>query len=205
MHGYKYSGQVQARGPSRDRCITQAVHAKCSGYPCPILYGYKYSARVQARRPSRDRCITPAVHAKCGTGTSTACELTHAARSVHCPGCSCHKLYVYKYNVRDQPRGPKRNQFNCTCTSIACGPKHVDLSTIGLSPRLSMPVHATGLRKSVHRLGCPCQNTVQVVLAHYVRASTSTHVYYAHRPGCPCSRRVVQHLGCTGRPPYIHI
>ena len=92
---------------------------------------------------------------------------------------------MYKYNVRAQPRGPKRNQFNCTCTSIACGPKHVDLSTIGLSPRLSMPVHATGLRKSVHRLGCPCQNTVQVILAHHVRTSTSTHVYYAHRPGCP--------------------
>ena len=122
-----------------------------------MRYGYKYSVRAHAR--GHDRYTAQAVHAI--------------------------KLYVYKYNVRAQTRVPKHNRYRCTCTRTSCEPRHVDLSTVGASPRLSMPVHATGLRKSVHRLGCRCQNTVQVVQAQYLRASTSTHVYYAHHPGCP--------------------
>ena len=114
----KYSVRVQASGPSRDRCITQAVHTKCSGYPCQTLYGYKYSVRIQARGPLRDRCITPTVHAKCGAGTSTACEFRHAGTIGTLPRLSMPK--------------------NGTCTGSTCEPKHAGLSTISATVRVQV-------------------------------------------------------------------
>ena len=188
LYGYKYSVRAQARGPTNDRCIAQAVHAKyCTGTSTackPKHAGLRTigaSPRlsmpntvrilVQRVRPST-RAYAQSVHrpgCPCQIlyGTSTACEPKHAglrtidasprlsmpntvrvevqrvspstqayARSVHRPGCPYHKLYVYKYSVQAQARG---------------------LSTIGASPRLSMPnVAQAQYAQSVHRPGCPC-------------------------------------------------
>ena len=156
---------VQRASPST-RAYGRSVHRP--GCSCRILYGYKYSVRAQARGPTHDRCIAQAIRAISCTCASTACKPKHAglstvgaspmlsmpnivqaqyARSVHRPGCPCQILYGYKYSVRAQARGPTHDRYiaqvvhakHCTGTSIACEPKHKDLSTVGALPRLSMP------------------------------------------------------------------
>ena len=86
------------------------------------------------------------------------------ARSVHRSGCSCRKLYVYKYSMRDQARGPKHNR--CIAQAVHAKLRTSTVRTIGTSPKLFMP------------------NTVRIQVQ---RASPSTRAYgrSVHRPGCP--------------------
>ena len=212
-------GQTQA--PVYTTCVAQAVHAKyCTGTSTACKPKHA-GIRTIGASPR-------AIHAK--SFVQAQCVRTTTSTHVHYvrrPGCPCHKLYVYKYSVRVQARGLTHNRCIAQavhakhCTSTVRKYKHKHSCTLRTPPRLSMSVHAQRARpstrayaKSVHRPGCPCQNTVQGVEAQCVRTSTSTHAYYVRRPGCPChvrymhaytySRRVVQRSSCTCRPLHIH-
>ena len=142
LYGYKYSVRAQARGPTNDRCIAQAVHAKyCTGTSTacePKHAGVRtIGASPRLSMPNTVRVLVQRV------SPSTQAY----AQSVHRSGGPCQILYGYKYSVRAQARGPTHDRCiaqvvyakYCTCTSTACEPKHAGLRTIGASPRLSIP------------------------------------------------------------------
>ena len=151
-----------------------------------MRYGYKYSVRAHAR--GHDRYTAQAVHAI--------------------------KLYVYKYNVRAQTRVPKHKRYRCTCTSTSCEPRHVDLSTVGASPRLSMQYTPRAYENrciaSAFDARTLCKlykhsTYVQVQALMYTTYTTqAAHTIYCTTHAYTFSRRVVQHSGCTGRPLYTH-
>ena len=182
------------RASPSTRTIARSVHHP--GCPCQMRYGYKYSVRAHAR--GHERYIAQVVHAI--------------------------KLYVYEYNVRAQTRGPEHNRYSCTCTSTACEPKHVGLSTIGAdqytsrayeidaSPRLSMPKHcASGtstVRTCKHEQSCILRTPPRLPMSYTVpRTHTRTHAsgttHGLHMPTAVHTYTYkIHYSGCPSRTPY---
>ena len=103
--------------------------------------------------------------------------------------------YEYKYIVRFQTIARSVHHRGCPCQMLRLSMSNI--VGIALQVQRVSPTTRTIPRSSsshtreryVHCLGCPCQNTVHVVQAQYVCASTSTHVYYVHHPGRPRQMR----------------
>ena len=166
-------------------------------HPCTLRASLSLSmpntVGVQVQRAS------PNIAGHCTIGTSPRLSMPNTvrvqvervspstrARSVHRPGCPCHKLYEYKYNVRTQARGPKHNRritqtiyaINCACTSTASEPEHAGLSTIGASPRLSIPVHAQ-VRGCTQNGASP-----RLSMPKHCASGTTTVRAYKHKHPC---------------------
>ena len=190
-YNYKYSVRVQLQR-SRDRCVTPTVHAKCSGYPCQILYECNYGVRVQTRGPSRDRCTPTAVYTKRGTVTSTACELTHASTIGTSPWLSIPQT--------------------CTCTSTTCELKHapaVHAKTLCKWYKKSTYVQAQALMYTTHAAQAAhamyCTTHAYTYSRRVVQRSGCTgrlpyiytYTYKIHCSGCPS--RTLYHTYTRGK------
>ena len=90
LYMYTYSVRAQARGPTHNRCIAQAVHAKhCTSTSTVRTYKHKHSCTLRTP-PRLSMPYTVHVHVQRAHPSTRA-----YAQSVHRPGCPCQTLHTH--------------------------------------------------------------------------------------------------------------